>query len=144
MSAPCLDVRWRLHLRAPPARVYEMLATANGRARFWAESAPEEEGAVAFAFPNGERWLGRVLQASPPRRFALDYFGTAATFELEPDGRGGTDLSLVHAGVPAEEHVEVLSGWASVLLSLKAAVDFGADLRNHDPERTWSEGYVDN
>jgi hypothetical protein len=38
----------------------------------------------------------------------------------------------------------VAAGWVSVLLALKAAVDFGVDLRNHDPERTWSTGFVDN
>jgi hypothetical protein len=32
----------------------------------------------------------------------------------------------------------------SVLLALKAAVDFSVDLRNHDAGRTWCSGYVDN
>jgi hypothetical protein len=32
----------------------------------------------------------------------------------------------------------------SVLLALKAAADFGVDLRNHDPARTWWQGYCDN
>jgi hypothetical protein len=52
-------------------------------------------------------------------------------------GRGGSDLMLTDTaddprtmgiGVPA----------------LKAAVDFGVDLRNHDPARTWETGFVDN
>jgi hypothetical protein len=30
-----------------------------------------------------------------------------------------------------------------VLLALKAAVDHGIDLRNHDPRRTWDRGYAD-
>jgi predicted nucleic acid-binding Zn ribbon protein len=32
----------------------------------------------------------------------------------------------------------------SVLMALKAAVDFSVDLRNHDPDRTWDHGYVEN
>lgn len=28
-------------------------------------------------------------------------------------------------------------------MALKAAADFGVDLRNHDPTRTWDQGYVD-
>jgi hypothetical protein len=36
-----------------------------------------------------------------------------------------------------------LAGWVSVLLALKAAVDFGVDLRNSDPARRWEDGYVD-
>lgn len=38
----------------------------------------------------------------------------------------------------------MIAGWVSVLLALKAAVDFSVDLRNHDPGRTWDQGYADN
>jgi hypothetical protein len=31
-----------------------------------------------------------------------------------------------------------------MIMALKAAVDFGVDLRAHDPERTWENGYVNN
>jgi uncharacterized protein YndB with AHSA1/START domain len=138
-------IRWRLHLRSAPERVYEMLASDAGRARFWAESALEEEGIIDFAFPNSERWRGRILEARPPHRFALEYIGgSVVAFELADDGRGGTDLTLLDRGVAPEEREEVRAGWVSVLLTLKAAVDFGVDLRNHDPERNWSTGHVDN
>jgi hypothetical protein len=29
-------------------------------------------------------------------------------------------------------------------MALKAAADFGVDLRSHDPARTWDQGFVDN
>jgi hypothetical protein len=29
-------------------------------------------------------------------------------------------------------------------MALKAAADFGVDLRNHDRQRTWEQGYVEN
>ena len=59
------------------------------------------------------------------------------------DNDGGTDLLLTERGVPAESRVSNHAGWVSVLLALKAAVDHGIDLRNHDPLRTWDRGYVD-
>jgi hypothetical protein len=37
-------IEWRIHLSSSPERVYELLATAEGRASFWAESAPERDG----------------------------------------------------------------------------------------------------
>ncbi|MEX2211949.1 MAG: hypothetical protein WD689_09350 [Gaiellaceae bacterium] len=131
------EVRWRLHLASEPEAVWELLATDEGRALFWAESTAERDGVVEFTFPNGERSEGRVLAAEPARVFALEYFGAPARFELESDGRGGTELTLVHAG-------DEQAGWVSVLLALKAAADFGVDLRNHDPRRSWSQGYCDN
>jgi uncharacterized protein YndB with AHSA1/START domain len=138
------EIRWRIHLTSPPEAVYEVLATDAGRARFWAESAVERDGEIEFEFANGMRWRGAVVEAEPKRRFAVEYFGgSRASFELEADGREGTDLTLVETGVPHEWEAENRAGWISVLLALKAAVDFGVDLRNHDTRRTWSQGYCD-
>ena len=47
------------------------------------------------------------------------------------------------ASVAAEEWHEVHAGWLNVLLPLKAWIAHGVDLRNHDPGRTWAQGYVD-
>ncbi len=137
-------IRWRLHLASPPEKVYEALATAEGRARFWAESAPESEGVVTFHFLGHEPHEGRILRREPPVHLAVEYFGTLVEFTLEPDGRGGTDLALLASEVDEHERMELVAGWVSVLLAMKAAVDFGIDLRNHDPERTWARGYADN
>jgi hypothetical protein len=86
----------------------------------------------------------RILEQAP-HRFALEYLGgSVVAFELTGDGRGGTDLTLTDSGVDAAWYAETLAGWVSVLMALKAAVDFGVDPRNHDPERTWDQGYCDN
>lgn len=136
---------WRLHLRSAPAAVYEMLATDEGRARFWAESAIEDDGAINFIFPNGLKCRCTVAGKRPPHSFEIEYIcGDAVKFELRDDGAGGTDLTLINEGVPESERLETLAGWVSVLMALKAAVDFGVDLRNHDRRRTWDEGFVEN
>ena len=138
-------IQWRLHLRAPPERVFAMLATDEGRRRFWAESADESDGVIAFRFPDGSELQSRILERVPPTRFALEYFaGAKVLFECASDGGGGTDLRLTETATPAADRAENLAGWAGVLLCLKAAADYGADLRNHDPSRTWADGYVDN
>ena len=138
-------IRWHLHLRSPIDSVYATLATDAGRASFWAESAAERDGVIHFVFPGGLTWDGPVLEATPPHRFAVRYYGNStATFTLADDGRGGTDLTLTDAGVPMPDREEVIAGWVSVLLALKAAVDFGVDLRAHDPERNWDSGYAEN
>lgn len=124
--------------------MYELLATDAGRARFWAETAVERDGAIEFEFADGTRWRGAVLAAEPPRVFAVEYLGgSRATFELQPDGTSGTDLTLTETAVPEEWAAENRSGWITVLLELEAVADFGVDLRNHDAWRTWSQGYCD-
>ncbi|KAA3646603.1 MAG: hypothetical protein DWQ07_10370 [Chloroflexi bacterium] len=138
-------ITWRLHLASSPQRAYDMLATDAGRAQFWAEEAVEKDGQITWRFPNGWEMSTRVLASEPPHHFSVKYIGgSTTTFELQPDGKGGTDLTLTDAGVQAEHHMETYAGWLSVLLALKAAVDFGVDMRNHDPERTWDQGYVEN
>jgi uncharacterized protein YndB with AHSA1/START domain len=139
-------VRWKLHLASPPERVYATLAADEGRVKFWPETSAEHDGVMAFTFlSEPEPFTFKILEKSPPSRFAFHYFGnTTVTFELESDGAGGTDLTMTETDFPSEEHrLENYSGWVQVLLNLKAAVDFGVDLRNHDPARTWAQGYCE-
>jgi uncharacterized protein YndB with AHSA1/START domain len=137
-------IRWKLHFASPRERVFAALATDGGRASFWAEAAEEREGTITFCFSGHPPHSGRVLRAEAPRVFAVEYFGAETVFTLEDDGAGGTDLSLVVAGADEEERNEVIAGWVSVLMAMKAAVDHGVDLRNHDPQRSWAQGYADN
>jgi uncharacterized protein YndB with AHSA1/START domain len=137
-------IRWKLHLKSSPQAVYEKLSTNDGRASFWAESATEQDGVIHFVFPNQAEWKGRILENEPPHRFKVEYYGgSITTFELDPDSSGGTDLTLTDQGVPAEDRTEVIAGWVSVLTALKASVDFGVDLRNHD-QAYLDEEYVEN
>lgn len=136
-------VRWCLHLRSAPERVWHALSTDDGRATFWAERTVRHDGAIEWLFPNGVRYAGEVRVEDPPHRFELDYLGNTTTFTLQPDGAGGTDLELV-TDVPSQDYLDALAGWVSVLLALKASVDYGVDLRSHDSSRTWDQGYCDN
>ena len=125
--------------------MYDALSTDAGRASFWAESAVERGGVIHFVFPNGATWDGRVLKATPPQEYSVIYYGgSVASFTLVDDNRGGTDLTLNDTGVPPEDWGEVVAGWVSVLMALKAAVDFGIDLRTHDANRHWDTGYAEN
>ncbi len=120
-----------------------MLTTDEGRERFWAENSKEQNGVIQLTFPDGSTLDARVIEKAPPKRFVLEYFGrSVVTFDLKSDGENGTDLALL--GKKVKYYEEELPGWVSVLLALKAASDFSVDLRNHDPERAWNEGYADN
>lgn len=148
---------WRVHLASPRERVFEFLSTDEGRARFWAESAIEGESGIKWCFPNGMVTTLEVLESTPPSRYSVRYLGrSTATFTLVEDRSGGgggagagaaaagTDLTLEDVGVPLAWRDETQAGWVSVLLALKAAVDFGVDLRNHHPDRNWDQRYADN
>lgn len=136
-------IEWRVHFTSPPERVFDALDSDRGRASFWAEVAEERDGAIHFTFINGVTFAGSILERERPRRWSVEYFGSPVTFELADDGSGGTDLTMAHVGLGEEHRTEVTAGWLNVLLPFKAFVDHGVDLHNHDPERTWDQGYVD-
>jgi hypothetical protein len=136
-------IRWRMHVPVPPERVFAMLDSDSGRAGFWAESAQEANGCVEFRFIDGGMHRSQILERRPPSNWAIEYFGGVARFELRSDGSEGTDLLLTHEGVSIHEWQEVHAGWLNVLFPLKAFVAYGVDLRNHDPRRSWDQGYAD-
>ena len=137
-----LPIDWRVNFVENPETVWKAWTTDAGRERFWSETSRTGEGGFELGFVNGEALAAEVLEAVPPRRLVFRYFGSSTvTLELAPDGRGGCDLRLREEGAP--EPLANYAGWVCVLLACKAAVDFGIDLRSHDPGRTWDEGYVD-
>ena len=136
-------VRWKMHIEAGPAAVFAALDSDDGRAAFWAESAVERGGHIEFEFINGYSCRSRIVERRSPGLFVLDYMGGTARFELSDDGKGGTDLALTHKNIGPADWDETHAGWLNVLFPLKAWVTHGIDLRNHDPERTWDQGYAD-
>ena len=137
-------IRWRMHFISSPAEVFAALGTDAGRATYWAESASEVDVVITFHILNYEPFAGRILKREEPAFFAVEYFGTVVEFSLSSDGAGGTDLSLTATHVDEAIRWEMTAGWVSVLMAMKAAVDHGVDLRNHDSSRSWGDGYADN
>jgi uncharacterized protein YndB with AHSA1/START domain len=138
-------LRMRLHLQAPPEAVFRFLSTDEGRASFWAETAQEADSVIHWEFPSGEIADLNVYDKSAPSKFSCEYLGdTVVEFELESDGREGTDLTVTQRGVPDESLAPAAAGWSSVLMNLKSVVDNGIDLRNHSSDRASDRGFVDN
>ena len=137
-------IRWEMHFHSPPDKVYEALATAEGRAKYWAESAEEDNGVIEFNILGYPPFNGKVLETIPGKMYKIEYFGSEITFNLHSDQSSGTDMELNATNVNESMKYEMTAGWVSVLMAMKAAVDFGVDLRNHDEKRTWTQGFADN
>lgn len=136
-------IRWRMHIAVAPEKVYAALNSDDGRAAFWAESAPEINGHIEFTFINDYEYKSRILRREAPVLFEIEYFGGVARFEITADGSGGSDLLLSHDNMGDDAWNEVHAGWLNVLFPMKAWLLHGIDLRNHDPKRSWNQGYAD-
>jgi len=137
-------IKWKLHFSSPPEKVYEALSTNEGRRGYWAESADENNGKINYVFLNNIEDTGEILERVPNKLFSVMYFNWKVTFKLSPDNSNGTDLEMISENVPEKIKSEIIAGWVSWLMTMKAFVDFGVDLRNHDEKRTWFTGYIDN
>ena len=134
---------WKLHLKSPPDKVFDLLTSDQGREKFWAEKSVANENKFELTFPNGETTEVFVVEEKN-HTFEFIYFRTIVIISLVGDEDNGTDLVLNNKNIPADDYDMMASGWVSVLMALKAAADYDIDLRNHDSSRTWDEGYVDN
>jgi hypothetical protein len=137
-------IKWKVHFASPIEKVYEFLTTDNRRSKYWAEETKEEKGFIEFTILNYPKYKSKIIEKRPQELFRLEYFGTDVTFELVKTNNNETDLQLTAITPDANVKNEMTAGRVSVLMAMKAAVDFGVDLRNHNRERVWENGYLDN
>jgi uncharacterized protein YndB with AHSA1/START domain len=134
---------WRLSLASPPEHVFELLDTDDGRERYWAVRSRADGDAFELEFPGGLLGRVEVLEREPPTRMAIRYFGSESVFELSSREDGGCLFQVTCRCEDPAAWMEFYPGWVSWLLVLKAAADFGVDLRNGSPVRAWEQRYVD-
>jgi hypothetical protein len=130
-------VQWKVFCKSGPNDVYRALSTPQGRVRFWAQSTQGPDGVIEFVLPDGRTDKCQLERAVQDRLYQVRYFGRTVTFTLAPGDSGGTELTLTSDRTDAQADAV----YVSLLLRLKASVDFGVDLRNHDNDRT--TGYAD-
>ncbi|HZX02345.1 hypothetical protein [Kribbella sp.] len=120
----------KVYCASAASDVYRAVSSVLGRERFWAEEAPEADGVISFLLADGRRDESRIVHAVQDQLYELRYFGNTWTFRLLPAAAGGTDLALT------SDDPDDVPELVSLLLRLKASVDFGVDLRNHDASRS--------
>lgn len=129
------DILHRFTIDAPPARVHELIATADGVERWWTGHPNKRDGATLAVFFRDEQPAAvfDVVEDAPERivwRVADgpgDWIGTTVTFALGERDDGGTTLLFTHADWP--EGNEFMAGcstnWGAYLASLKAGAEEG-------------------
>jgi hypothetical protein len=139
------EINWKVHFSSSIEKVYEALTTDDGRKTFWAEGTVEKNGYIEFSILNYPKYQSRIVAKNGRDLFRIEYFGTEVQFQLvTTKDDNGTDLILTAKTDNENVKNEMTAGWVSVLLAMKAAVDFGVDLRNHNPDRAWNNGFLDN
>ena len=131
------EIRHRVGIAAPQHRVYEMLATKDGLAKFWTrqvEGDSEVGGKLRFFFGKPEpSAVMEVVELSPDDRVQwrcikgpVEWVDTTVTFDLKSTG-GETVLLFTHADwrEPVEFMHHCSTKWAYFILSMKASLEGG-------------------
>jgi uncharacterized protein YndB with AHSA1/START domain len=130
------DVLHDFPIAAPPARVFEAVATPPGLDTWWTATStgtPTLGSEYSLDFGSEYRWRARVTRCEAGRSFELeltqampDWIGSRVRFELEAIPYG-TMLRFSHAGwSAASEHFRVSSFcWAMYLRVMRRNIEFG-------------------
>ena len=134
------------YIAATPERVWQALTQPEFTKQYFAGFAidvePREGGAFRMLYPDGRVHIaGRVIEWSPPRRFACTWVveGMAefrdlpeclVTYEIEPAGES-VQLTMTEAhswDVPDDLLSGGRAGWPAILSSLKSVLETGKPL----------------
>lgn len=130
------DILHRLPIRAPLARVFEVVATPDGLNAWWtrgAEGVPDAGALYRLDFGPGYAWTAMVTAVDHPRWIEwemaeadADWTGTRVGMRLSP-GDGSTVVDFYHAGWrQANEHYRTTSCcWAQYLRILRRYIEHG-------------------
>ncbi len=131
------DIRHRVGIAAPQARVYETLTTTEGLSRWWTRDVdgdPNPGGILRFFFGAPEPGATmEVVDLTPSRHVGWrcvggpdEWVGTNLTFDLKPSEEE-TVLLFTHADwrEPVEFMHHCSTKWACFLLGLKAWLEGG-------------------
>lgn len=122
-------IDYSIRIEAPAALVFEMLTDAELLIEWMAREAKVDRrpgGSFRWVYENGDVVLGEFVEIEPPRRLVLAYGWELPTSRAIPPGStrveitleeadGGTELRLVHLGLPAAEIESHRGGWAYFL-----------------------------
>lgn len=136
------DIRHRVEMAAPPAAVYEAVATKEGLSGWWTRDGVRGDSAegAKLEFSFGQPEPAAVMEVtrlqSPAQSPAQvrwrcvagepQWVGTDLTFDIDPAG-AGTVVSFTHADWrrPSDFMAHCSARWAYFLLSLKSLVETG-------------------
>jgi uncharacterized protein YndB with AHSA1/START domain len=131
------EIRHRVGIAAPAARVHEALTTTKGLAGWWTrdvEGDPAPGGTLRFFFGRPEARVVAEVEEVTPTHVAWrcsesvpDWVGTRFTFDLEPSD-DETVVLFTHAGwrEPVEFMSHCSTKWAYFLLGMKAWLEGGS------------------
>ncbi|UYL10288.1 SRPBCC domain-containing protein [Bdellovibrio sp. SKB1291214] len=115
----CKTIKQKVHFKAPPEVIYGLLTDSKKYATLTGKKAKIGKSAGAAFSVYGGQATGIIVELVKNRRIVQAWRGhsfpegifSMATFNLKPVGKNGTELILIHRGVPKEMIPSIENGW---------------------------------
>ncbi|QDK36394.1 SRPBCC domain-containing protein [Bdellovibrio sp. NC01] len=115
----CKTIKQKIHFKAPPDVIYSLLTDSKKYASLTGKKASIGKSAGAPFSVYGGQATGIIVELVRNKRIVQAWRGhsfpegifSMATFNLKPTGKHGTELVLVHRGVPKEMIPSIELGW---------------------------------
>lgn len=115
----CKTIKQTVKFKAPPEVIYDLLTDAKKCSAVTGKKAVIGKTAGSQFSVYGGQASGIIVELVPGKRIVKAWRGhsfpegiySMATFNLKPSADGGTQLILVHRGVPKEMIPSIESGW---------------------------------
>lgn len=142
-------LRMERRLAHPPQRVWDAITQPAHLARWFPSEVSVDlrpGGEIGFHFPGdpgpGPGMTGKVTDADEPRLFAFTWGEDHLSWEITPDGEGGSRLSLVHTFGDRFGAASFASGWQICVTALGQLLAGGPVDVERDTGGTLHEAYL--
>jgi uncharacterized protein YndB with AHSA1/START domain len=110
---------------------------------------PRKNGRIYFEWLAGDKLDAKVISISKNRHFTFPFGskGERVTIKFVKDGRGSIcELRqynmLTTPKSRWEMHRGCIQGWTFFLANLKSYLEYGVDLRSHDPQKSYRQQFI--
>ncbi|MBL7545986.1 MAG: SRPBCC domain-containing protein [Bdellovibrionaceae bacterium] len=115
----CKTIKQKVKFKAPPEEIYSLLTDSKKYAALTGKKAIIGKSAGASFSVYGGQATGIIVELVRNKRIVQAWRGhsfpegifSMATFNLKATAGGGTELVLVHRGVPKEMISSIENGW---------------------------------
>jgi uncharacterized protein YndB with AHSA1/START domain len=141
----------KIYIDAAPERLYQAWTDSKKLKKWFIYDGfvePKKGGRFKQVFSDGSVFESEVLEVRKNRLFRFT-FGKVEKVEVKfrKSGKGGEVwLRQYDMRTGAEDkwsmHMGCRLGWTFFLTNLKAMLEHRADLRSHNPKKTWKQHYI--
>jgi uncharacterized protein YndB with AHSA1/START domain len=144
--------KMKIEIDRPVSVVFEAWTNGDEIAKWFTEEAiiePRRNGRIYMMWLTGETMDDKIISIAKNRLFTIPFGDKRerVTVRFKKDGRGCIcELHQYNMGTSPKDkwewHKGCAMGWTFFLANLKAYLEHGIDLRNHNPKRSYKKGFI--